>query len=145
MNKVLISILLLTTSIAMAQGKRETGDYNFDGNEDYRIYVMSNGKSIIWEYYIYNPDKKVHETNSSLVDLRNPTFDAKMKTISTFMPGGHSGMVYVKEQYKWQNNILIQTRVVRQDWLKKTNTYIRVTADIENGKIRISDIEEVKP
>ena len=125
---------------------RETGDYNFDGHEDYREYRESNGKEHYYDFYLYNPLTKKYVYSDELSGLCNPSFDSSKKEIHCIWPGGHSGALYSEEDYKWQGKHLVLIRVITQtdvDFQDGKSHFVRVIATIEDGKPCIQSIEPV--
>jgi len=144
MRLIIFLIILSHNTLVLSEERRESGDFNFDGHEDYRIFVMPNGKTTIWEYYLFNPVAKKFEESESLFSLSNPIFDSESKTVKTYMPGGHSGKIYVSEIYTWKSRSLVLMKIEKQDWIKKINSYIRVTVERVDGQMQVTNIEPTK-
>jgi tetratricopeptide (TPR) repeat protein len=108
-------------------------DYNFDGYTDFRIYIMPNGRSSYYRYYIYDPGNNTFVNYDKLSDLPNPTFDKKAGLITTYHPGGHAGRIYISEKYSWIDGKLMRVSAENQDWNGKN--YIKTITMYKDGKI----------
>lgn len=113
--------------------KIDSLDFNFDGYSDFRIYIMPDGRSSYYRYYIYDPDNNIFVNFKKLSDLPNPTFDKKAHLITTYHPGGHAGRIYISEKYSWIDGKLIRVSSEKQDWNGKE--YYKITTDYKDGKI----------
>ncbi len=53
--------------------KKEFGDYNFDGNEDFRIQSIEN--NIEWNYFLFNKINNSYELDTLLSNMQSGFFD----------------------------------------------------------------------
>lgn len=137
------AITAFAVSILHAQ-ERETGDFNFDGHQDYRVFRSSDGKRHFYDHFLFDPKTKKHMLSTELSSLFNPVFDSKTREIHCIWPGGHSGAIFYEEDYAWQNGKLTFLRTVRQtdvDFGDGRIRYVRVTSVLDEGKPKIETIE----
>ncbi len=143
---ILLTILVISFFAPCHAAERETGDYNFDGHEDYRVYRESNGKQHYYDFYLFDPRTKKYVHSKELSELPNPMFDVATKEIHCIWPCGHSGSLFGREDYMWEGTRLVLLRVVAQtdiDFKDGQTRYVRVTASIKDGKPFIDSIEPV--
>ena len=144
--KIALAILLLTASCYAAE--RIDADYNFDGHQDYAILRERNGKQHYWDVYLFDPMTGKYVLHDQLSHLANPQPDAASKEIRCIYPGGHSGALFGREDYKWEGNRLVYVRSVAQTTLDlkdgKTH-YVRLTFTLEDGKPIMQSVEAVTP
>ncbi|MDZ4287080.1 MAG: hypothetical protein U0984_03935 [Prosthecobacter sp.] len=146
MRTTICIFLFAAATGALRGGDRETGDYNFDGHNDYRVYRESNGKQHFYDHYLFDPRTKKFIRSALLSELINPQFIAATKEIHCIWPGGHSGKIFYREDYQWQGKRLAFLRVIRQDSVNYGDgsvRYVRVTTTLENGKPSIQSIEPI--
>ena len=141
-----LALLLLTAQVSIDAAERDRGDYNFDGHGDYRVYRESNGKQHYYDHFLYDPDTKKYVRSEALSALFNPQFDADIKEIHCIWPGGHSGKIFYREDYKWQGSRLALLRVIKQtdvEFGPGDFRFVRVTTTLKEGKPSIDAIEHV--
>lgn len=108
----------------------EFGDYNFDGNRDFRVFHMSNGRCPVHYYFLYRPTTQSFELEKSMLELCNPRFDLESRSIYTFHPGGHSSHIYTSNKYVWDDNKLVLEYQVKQTHINNVG-YRRVITRFE--------------
>jgi hypothetical protein len=146
LKKVLLFWVLLAIPLSTFAAEREIGDYNFDGHADYRLYRKSNGKQHYYDHYLYDPQTKQHAVSGALSALFNPQFEPDTKEIHCIWPGGHSGKIFYREDYRWRGSRLVLLRVIKQtnvEFAPRDFRYIRVTTTLKEGKPSIDSIEHV--
>jgi hypothetical protein len=142
MKKIAIVICLFTlVCLAQDRGEIEPGDFNFDGKEDYRVFIMVNGRKMEWQHFLFDPNTKKHVPCEKLDALWNPTFNPTNKTVSTFANGGHAGQIYTTETYVWEEGKLKLMEKVTQDWDRKKQLYYKVTLKRINGEMTLNGVE----
>jgi hypothetical protein len=146
LKTIFLALLLSATQLSTYAAERERGDYNFDGHEDYRVYRESNGKQHYYDHFLYEPRTKKYVRSEALSALFNPQFDADTKEIRCIWPGGHSGKIFYREDYKWQGSRLALLRVIKQtdvEFGPGDFRYVRVTTTLKEGKPSIDSIEHI--
>ena len=98
---IFLIMLWFANANALEKGDRENGDFNFDGEPDYRIFIMPNGRSQVWEYHLKVLGKKSYKITT--LDLANPKFSLKTKRVYTYHSGGHVGLIFVADTYSWRD------------------------------------------
>lgn len=108
----------------------EFGDYNFDGNRDFRVFYMSNGRCPWHYYFLYQPATQSFKSDKTMMELCNPKFDAESKAIYTFHPGGHSSHIFTSNKYVWDDEKLLLEYQVKQTHVDNVG-YRRVITHFE--------------
>jgi hypothetical protein len=104
-------VILPDFSLFPSDSLIHTGDYNFDGQPDFRIESNSSEAVImrqqLFEYYIFNTQSGYFERDSLLSDSPNVSFDKATKTFANqwFTQAGDE-YLYHKKQY----------RVIKKQW-----------------------------
>jgi hypothetical protein len=146
MKHTLLVLFTATASSLCSAAERETGDYNFDGHQDYRVFRESDGRLHFYDFYLFDPRTKKYVLSKELSQLFNPQFDAATKEIHCFSPGGHGGAIFIREDYRWEDKRLVFVRVIQQTDISfevGSYGYIRVTATLKDGKPVIESIEPI--
>jgi hypothetical protein len=142
MKKIAIFIYFIAVvCLAQDRGEIERGDFNFDGKEDYRVFIMVNGRKMEWQHFLFDPNTGKHVPYEKLDALWNPTFDPNNKTVSTFANGGHAGQIYTIETYVWDKGKLKLIEKVSQDWNSKKQLYYKVTLKRIDGEMTLRGVE----
>lgn len=143
MKPILIAIAL--TLAARAEEVREPMDFNFDGVMDYRVKVLENGKADLYDVYIAKKADGDFVKDHTLSGVINPKPDPESQTIRCLWPGGHSGMLYSADIYRWsagkaewfqtqkQTDLLIDGKLI----------YVRVTSEVRDSKAVITSVEHI--
>ena len=143
--KIALTILLLAASCHAAE--RIDADYNFDGHKDYALLRESNGKQHYWDVYLFDPRSGKHILHEQLSHLPNPQPDTASMEIRCIYPGGHSGALFGREDYKWAGDHLVYVRSVTQTTvdLKDGKThYVRITFTLrDDGKPIVESVKAV--
>ena len=142
MKRIAIAICLVCiVCLAQEKGDIQRGDFNFDGHEDYRVFVMPNGRRMEWEHFLFDPNTKEHTSYKELDTLWNTTFNPTNKTVSTYANGGHAGQIYTNETYVWNKGKLKLIEKVSQDWDRKKGLYYKVTLKRVDGEMTLCEVE----
>jgi hypothetical protein len=145
--KIALATLFLAASCYAAE--RIVADYNFDGHPDYATLRESNGKQHYWDVYLFDPATGKHVRHNQLSHLANPQPDVASKEVRCIYPGGHSGALFGREDYKWEGDHLVYVRSVAQTRLDLKDGkihYIRITFTLgEDGKPTMQSAEAVTP
>lgn len=144
--RIAFACLLIATSLYAAEP--EVKDYNFDCHDDYRVYRESNGKLHYYDIYLFDQSTGRYVLHDQLSHLYNPEPDADSKEIRCLFPGGHSGALFGRIDYRWEDNQLVYVRSVAQtnvDFKDGKVHYIRVTMILRDGAPGIESIEAVTP
>jgi len=136
-----IAIIFLYSSFLFADEQRkEVGDYNFDGYEDYRVFIMQNGRMALWDYFLFDPEERKYKKHDSLTNLWNPKFNEEDRVIVTFATGGHAGALFTSDIYAWKDEEIQLVESTKQDWDRKADLYVNITMKRMDGVMRINKI-----
>jgi len=85
-------------------------DINFDGYRDAVVLNSLGSGNISYDYWIFNPDKKIFKKDPVLSNVPNPEFDADKKIITSFVvydaysPQGQKDFIYQFINGQWEIN-----------------------------------------
>ncbi|MDF7801654.1 hypothetical protein P4C99_19405 [Pontiellaceae bacterium B1224] len=135
--------IFLSTSICFAHNKGdiECGDFNFDGMEDYRIFIMYNGRKTEWSHFLFDSKLEKHVPCKDLDILWNPTFNSTNKTVFTYANGGHAGSIYTAETYIWNEGELKLMELISQGWNSEKDLYHKITLKRGNDEMELHEVE----
>jgi len=122
------------------ENTKQIGDYNFDGYEDYRVFIMHNGRMTLWDYFLYDPKDKNYKKYDALTELWNPQFIKKDKKIITFAPGGHASLIFTSDTFLWKDGELLLIMSTKQDWDSKTGLYKNVLLKLDDGVMKVNAV-----
>ena len=125
----------------------ESFDFNFDGNMDYRILTIQNGKLSRFDVFIYDSKLGKHIKDETLSGLIFPHPDPKTKRVLSIATGGQSGALFSGEAYKWNGEGFDFEFSVKQEAvvIEGQIHYIRVKAKLVDGKPLIVSVEPSDP
>lgn len=98
-----------------ANVKIDIDDYNFDGHQDFRRYVLQNGRCNHYEYRIFDPASDRFVRNDDMTNLCRPNFVPKEKVIYDHHKGGCSGMAFTNTKYVWRDGTIRKVSRIRQN------------------------------
>jgi hypothetical protein len=116
-------------------------DMNFDGTTDIRLLNWtSTNLQTTYLYWFYNETTGQFLSDTTLVELINPTFNTKTKTIHTWWRDGFYS--YGHAIYEWHDNKIKLIAEEEESWgIDPNSTGIRTIRRSKNGKINIQEIE----
>ncbi|MEM9478162.1 MAG: hypothetical protein AAGA58_00725 [Verrucomicrobiota bacterium] len=148
-STVAFSILLLVEPLLATEPVKRVADFNFDGHDDYCVFVLENGKADQWDVFLWNPETEKHEKDSVLSRVINPWPNEREKTVECIWPGGHSGMLFTKDVYRWMDGKFRLAATVRQESVTVNGRgefiYVRVRAEMVNGKPQVTEVKRAVP
>lgn len=80
--------------------KREYGDYNFDGHDDFR--QQSKKSPYYWDVFIYNPKKESFEKDTLLSKLEVFEYDKLDKKLQGSFRIESDGTTWITKYYQWR-------------------------------------------
>jgi hypothetical protein len=119
-------------------------DMNFDGNPDIRLlnWVSANLQTTYW-YWLYDETTQQFQRDTTLDEIRNPTFDPAKKTIHTCWSDGYQSSGHAI--YKWQGNKLQLIVEETESWGLDPNAPGTLTTErMIKGKMKVVEREVKK-
>ena len=120
MRSLILYLSLVFAALSMASAwsnspaEKETGDFNFDGHEDYRIVSDEPGNQCGWfEYFLFDPSTSEHRHVDT--NFCKEEFDAEQKLVVTRVNGGMAGLIYAVRHFRWDGLELVPVYLEKQD------------------------------
>ncbi|MDR0476055.1 MAG: hypothetical protein LBH43_20610 [Treponema sp.] len=108
-------------------------DYNFDNYMDIAVLSGRGAYHSWYDIFIYNPEEKKYYYNKELSESPDVWVDVETQTVKAHGKGGHAGLIYVYNEYKWENGQLTLIYNSRQDYDEGSGLYILVKRSLQDG------------
>jgi hypothetical protein len=112
-------------------------DFNFDGSQDISVATMATTRNIFVDVYLFDPTKDRFIKNSVLSEIPSPSFDPKLKQLSTYNNDGVAGLTYTANTFQIEKNkpVLVKTEVQSlADNDTDYSNFVRTVEKQANGK-----------
>jgi hypothetical protein len=127
-------VLIPCLATPLLAEKVERGDWNFDGYQDVRIWVMADGRRQLYDWFLFLPETGGWREMPEGRALWATRFDADKKRVVDGTSGGHSGCLHIGRVFEWQGERLIEVQRARQDFELESGQYIRTDWRTEDGE-----------
>jgi hypothetical protein len=115
--------------------KKEFGDYNFDGTEDFRI--QSKKSPYMWDVFIYNPKKEVYEKDTLLSRFEQFDFNLHQRTLQGYTRVRSDETTQQWRYYQWsfaEKKMVLYMEKVCFSKFPSGESYRCVISQLINGK-----------
>jgi hypothetical protein len=116
-------------------------DINFDGFYDLYITIRRGVANTYNDYWLYNSNLQ------SLVYLGNyPYFktDSDQCVLSTYERGGHGGRIFEQNFYRFKNDMLINFKKEKQEYVSNKDSYKKELYELKNEQLTLTKTKIVK-
>jgi TPR repeat protein len=114
----------------------ETADLNFDGYQDLMLRswagATGNAGHLIW---MFEPEREEYVFSKELSELPGLRVHPAEKALTSFMKGGHGGMICGSTVYRWVDGRLTAVAGVSQDWDPEAGAYVKVIEEQAGGQL----------
>jgi len=108
-------------------------DINYDGVPDLKLLTRTGATHAVYDFWVYNMERRAFEKRSVLQGVVNPSFDKEGKTLRSTVPRGSRGRIYKKNVYAFDDDGWRRARRVTQAETAIEGVFRRQITDREKG------------
>jgi len=119
-----------------------SADINFDGYNDLFLVTRRGVANAYADYWLFAPAK---EDFTYLGNYPIFTVDSSKRQLSTYERGGHGGLIYQANHYRFINGVLTPTASEKQEATDRQGLYRKSVYQYKDGKLRLIKKETIRP
>lgn len=110
-------------------------DINRDGNADLMLITDRGTANAYARYWVFQPKTGIFQAIGRFPILKQ---DSGTNRLVSYERGGYGGLVYQKNEYRFEGERLVLVRSEKQDQVNGTRTFRRITRERVNGRMKVT-------
>jgi hypothetical protein len=118
-----------------------SADINFDGYNDLFLVTRRGVANAYADYWLFAP---ATEDFAYLGNYPIFTVDSSKRQLSTYERGGHGGLIYQANHYRFIKGVVTLTTSEKQEATDRQGVYRKSILQLKNGKLRLIKKETIR-